>query len=89
MGYELIKEMKGAYIAPTAQVMGSVRIGERSSVWYGTVIRGAESPIEIGKGSNVQDNCVVHSNPGGKCVILSFARFCKIKQPNRYDSAAA
>ena len=69
MGYELIKEMKGAYIAPTAQVMGSVRIGERSSVWYGTVIRGDESPIEIGKGSNVQDNCVVHSNPGGKCVI--------------------
>jgi carbonic anhydrase/acetyltransferase-like protein (isoleucine patch superfamily) len=49
-----------AYIAPTAVLIGDVRIGAGASVWFGAVLRGDESHIEVGEGSNVQDGCVVH-----------------------------
>ncbi len=62
MKYEMIREAKGAFIAPTAQIMGDVTIGEDSSIWYGTVVRGDESSIRIGRGSNIQDNSVVHTD---------------------------
>ena len=51
-------------IFPGAQVFGDVEIDENSSVWHGAIIRGDSGPISIGKGSNVQDNCVLHSTPG-------------------------
>lgn len=69
MGFEMIREVPGAFIAPTAQIMGDVKIGEESSIWYGTVIRGDVNRIEIGKGSNVQDNCVVHCSAKVSAVI--------------------
>ncbi len=50
-------------IFPGAHVFGDVEIGENTSVWYGAVIRGDSGPIKIGKNSNVQDNCVLHSSP--------------------------
>lgn len=49
-----------AFIAPTAILIGSVEVGEGASVWFGVVLRGDESSISIGEGSNVQDNAVVH-----------------------------
>lgn len=49
-----------ARIARGAIVYGDVTIGEKSSVWYNAVVRGDQSTIEIGKYSNVQDNCTVH-----------------------------
>ena len=49
-----------AWIAPTAVVIGDVEIGPESSVWYGTVVRSDFGPIRIGRGSNIQDNCVLH-----------------------------
>jgi len=49
-----------AYVAPTAAVIGDVKIEDDSSVWFGAVIRGDEAPIRIGRGSNVQDNVVLH-----------------------------
>lgn len=52
------------YIAPTAAVIGDVRLEERCSVWFGAVLRGDEVPIRIGAGTNIQDNCVIHGNPG-------------------------
>jgi gamma-carbonic anhydrase len=49
-----------AYIDPSAQVIGDVEIGERSSVWPNVTIRGDVNHIRIGDESNVQDNSVIH-----------------------------
>ncbi len=49
-----------AYIDPSAQVIGNVVIGERSSVWCNTTLRGDIQKITIGEESNVQDNSVLH-----------------------------
>lgn len=51
----------GVFIAPTAAVIGDVEIGDGASIWYGAVIRGDEGRITIGRGSNVQDNSVIHT----------------------------
>ena len=53
-----------AYVASEATVIGKVTLGERVSVWPGAVIRGDNEPIRIGAGSNVQDNAVLHTDPG-------------------------
>jgi carbonic anhydrase/acetyltransferase-like protein (isoleucine patch superfamily) len=55
----------GVFVAPNATVLGDVEIGEGSSVWYGTVLRGDVFPIRIGARTNLQDNTVVHVT-GGK-----------------------
>ena len=52
------------YIADGAVVKGRVSIGEDSGVWYNATVRGDLEPIAIGAGSNVQDNAVVHVDPG-------------------------
>ncbi len=49
-----------AYIQDTAQIVGDVLIGPRSSVWFNVVIRGDVHHIRIGAGSNIQDNSTVH-----------------------------
>jgi len=53
-----------AWIAPNATVIGKVRIGPGASVWFGTVLRGDMDRIELGAGSNLQDNVVVHTDIG-------------------------
>ena len=53
-----------AYVDPSAQVIGNVTIGERSSIWPGVVARGDVNSITIGDESNVQDNSVLHCDPG-------------------------
>jgi len=50
----------GVWIAPGAVVIGDVEIGEDSSVWFGTVVRGDIHFIRIGARTNLQDHCVVH-----------------------------
>lgn len=52
------------WIAPNATVVGGVTIGWESSIWYGAVIRADSAPIRIGNQTNVQDNCVLHADPG-------------------------
>ena len=49
-----------AFIAPTAVLIGDVTVGAGASIWFGAVLRGDNSAIVIGAGSNVQDNCVIH-----------------------------
>jgi carbonic anhydrase/acetyltransferase-like protein (isoleucine patch superfamily) len=51
-----------AFVAPTAVLIGDVVVEEGASVWFGAVLRGDFSRIVVGAGSNVQDNCVVHTN---------------------------
>ncbi|GAB2462020.1 gamma carbonic anhydrase family protein [Xylanimonas ulmi] len=53
-----------AWLAPTATVIGRVTIGPRASVFYGAVLRGDMDEIVLGAGSNLQDNCVVHTDDG-------------------------
>ena len=52
------------YIAPSADVIGSVRLGHEASIWFGVVLRGDNDWIHIGAGSNVQDGSIVHVDPG-------------------------
>ncbi|MBB4632246.1 gamma carbonic anhydrase family protein [Sphingosinicella soli] len=54
-----------AFIAPGAQVIGKVKIGAGSSVWYNCVLRGDVGTITVGAGANIQDGTVVHIS-GGK-----------------------
>ena len=53
-----------AWVADSAQVIGQVTMAQDSSVWFGTVVRGDTETIHIGRGSNVQDGCVLHADPG-------------------------
>lgn len=58
-----------AFIAPNAILIGDVEVGEQSSIWFGTVLRGDNGPIRIGARTSVQDNAVVHvSERGGTFV---------------------
>ena len=58
-----------AFVAPTAVVVGAVTMGPRASIWYGAVARADHEIIEIGEGSNVQDGCTLHSDPGFPLVL--------------------
>jgi carbonic anhydrase/acetyltransferase-like protein (isoleucine patch superfamily) len=55
---------EGHFIAPSAAVIGDVIMHEKSSVWFGCVLRGDADRIEIGAGSNIQDGTVIHADPG-------------------------
>jgi carbonic anhydrase/acetyltransferase-like protein (isoleucine patch superfamily) len=48
------------FLAPTAVLVGDVRVGDRASIWFGAVLRGDSSLIEIGEETSVQDNVVIH-----------------------------
>lgn len=60
---------ESAYIAPGAVVIGQVVIEAEASIWFNAVIRGDREPIVIGRGSNVQDGAVVHTDPGFPCKV--------------------
>jgi carbonic anhydrase/acetyltransferase-like protein (isoleucine patch superfamily) len=51
---------RGVFLAETCSVIGDVGIGEESSIWYGTVVRGDVMPIRIGARTSIQDNTVIH-----------------------------
>jgi len=53
---------RDVWIAPGAHVIGKVILGDAVSVWFGTTIRGDNEPIRIGRGSNLQENCVLHTD---------------------------
>lgn len=55
---------RGVFLAETCAVIGDVEIGEESSLWYGTAVRGDVMPIRIGARTSVQDNAVVHVTSG-------------------------
>ncbi len=55
---------KDVFIAPNATVIGDVTIGERSSVWFNTLIRGDDHWIRIGSRTNIQDGAIVHISKG-------------------------
>ena len=52
------------WVAHDANVIGLVHLAARSSVWFGATLRGDNEPIEVGEGSNVQELCMLHTDPG-------------------------
>jgi len=58
-----------AFVAEGATLVGAVTLHPTSSVWFGAVIRADGAPIEVGEGSNVQDGCVLHSDPSFPVVV--------------------
>jgi carbonic anhydrase/acetyltransferase-like protein (isoleucine patch superfamily) len=60
----------GAFVAPTAAVIGQVTIGEGSNIWYHCVLRGDTNTITIGRGTNIQDGTIVHVNAGRQCTTI-------------------
>jgi carbonic anhydrase/acetyltransferase-like protein (isoleucine patch superfamily) len=60
---------QSAWVAESASVVGNVTLGEEASVWYGTVIRGDNAGVTIGRATNVQDNCTLHVDEGVPLVV--------------------
>ena len=57
------------YIADGVTIIGSVVLGERVNIWFGAVLRGDNEPIVIGDDSNIQELCVLHTDPGAPLTI--------------------
>lgn len=62
---------RNIYLAPGAVVVGDVSLAEDVNIWYGAVLRGDSGKITVGKGTNIQDNCVVHEETtiGEYCTV--------------------
>ena len=60
---------ESVYVAPSAEIIGDVKIGKLSSAWFNVVIRGDTSPIRIGNETNIQDLTMCHADPGKPLTI--------------------
>src|SRR6478736_9236267 len=58
-----------AFVAPTASVIGNATLAENSSAFYGVSVRADTAAITVGAGSNLQDNVVLHADPGFPCTV--------------------
>lgn len=58
-----------AWVAPGCHIIGAVTLGPASSVWFGTTMRGDNEMITVGASSNVQENCVLHTDMGSPLTI--------------------
>lgn len=60
---------RSVFIAENTSIIGKVAIGERGSIWFGTILRGDDNAIAIGEGTNIQDNSTVHVSKKWATVI--------------------
>jgi carbonic anhydrase/acetyltransferase-like protein (isoleucine patch superfamily) len=60
---------RGAWIAPSADLIGDARLGEEASVWFGAVIRADNTPILVGARTNIQESAMLHSDAGAPLTI--------------------
>jgi len=58
-----------AWVAPGAHVMGRVRLAAGVGIWFGAALRGDNEWIEVGEATNIQENCVLHTDMGNPLVI--------------------
>ncbi|KQM67790.1 acetyltransferase [Sphingomonas sp. Leaf17] len=58
-----------AWIAPSADVIGDVRLGQGASVWFRAVIRADNTPIIVGAATNIQEGAMLHSDPGAPLTV--------------------
>ena len=68
-GKRPVLDAEGGWVAPSADLIGDVRLGAWASVWFGAVIRGDNTPILIGARSNVQEGAMLHSDPGAPLIV--------------------
>ena len=64
-----VLEGSGHFVADNATIIGSVRLRDRSSVWFNCVLRGDNDWLTVGERSNIQDGCVLHTDPGIELVV--------------------
>lgn len=64
-----IKKADNVFIASGAQLAGDIHLHENTSVWFNAVLRADYSTITVGKGTNIQDGCIIHVDPGKPCTI--------------------
>jgi carbonic anhydrase/acetyltransferase-like protein (isoleucine patch superfamily) len=57
------------FLAPTAVLVGDVRVGHRANIWFGAVLRGDSAHIEIGPEASIQDNVVIHCAEGLPTIV--------------------
>lgn len=60
---------EGTWVAPSADLIGDVRLGDQCSVWFGAVIRADNTPIIFGDETNFQDGAIGHSDPGAPLTL--------------------
>ena len=60
---------EGAWVADSAQVIGTVELGANASVWFGAVIRGDSEKIRIGRNANIQDGALLHADEGVPLIL--------------------
>lgn len=58
-----------AWVAPSADLIGDVRLGSEASIWFGAVIRADNTPIIVGTRSNIQEKAVLHSDVDAPCTV--------------------
>jgi carbonic anhydrase/acetyltransferase-like protein (isoleucine patch superfamily) len=59
----------GVFVAPSAVIIGDVKLQPETSIWFGAVLRGDIETITIGRGSNIQDGTVCHTDPDNPCTV--------------------
>ncbi|MGI9236757.1 MAG: gamma carbonic anhydrase family protein [Woeseiaceae bacterium] len=64
-----VLEGSGHFIADNATIIGSVRLKDRSSIWFNSVLRGDNDWLEVGERSNIQDGCILHTDPGIPLIV--------------------
>ena len=71
LAYQGIKPQihSSAYVAPGADLIGKIKLGKDSSVWFGCVLRGDVNRIEIGEATNIQDGSILHVDDDHPCII--------------------
>lgn len=57
------------YVAPSADIIGRVRVGKHASIWFNCVLRGDVNRIEIGEATNIQDGSILHVDDDSPCLI--------------------
>ena len=58
-----------SWVAPSADLIGDVRLGEEVGIWFGAVIRADNTPIALGDRTNIQEGAMLHSDPGSPLTI--------------------
>jgi carbonic anhydrase/acetyltransferase-like protein (isoleucine patch superfamily) len=71
-GWPLVDTTQAAFIAPTATVMGHVKLETGVSVWYGAVVRADVEVIQLGHTTNIQDGAILHGDPGKPTILEDY-----------------
>ena len=69
LGSQCPRIARDVFVAPNAIIIGDVELQAESSIWFGAVLRGDIERITIGRGSNIQDGTICHTDPSNPCVV--------------------